>query len=156
VEHLEARPGRPVGAQAGAEVVLGADLGIGDGVPQALGGGADVDLEDLLHGALQFVLEAAQPGGPRLGVLADPAVVDEADRHRVEEVELLPTAATGDHEPGVLEQLQVLHDAEAGHREALLEGVERLAVLPEQLVEQSPAGRVGEGSEHGVHTTDNT
>ena len=32
-----------------------------------------------------------------------------------------------------------------------LERAQRLAVLPEQLVEQAPAGRIGERLEHLVH-----
>ena len=52
--------------------------------------------------------------------------------------------------------LQVLHHAEAGHVEALLERAQGLAVLAEQLVEQAPSGRVGQGPEHVVHEPYNT
>ena len=81
--------------------------------------------------------------------------MDEPDRDRVEEVELLPAALLRDHEPGFLEHLEVLHHAEARHLEVLLERTERLAVLPEQLVEQLPTGRISQGFEHRVHTRDN-
>src|SRR6266498_3437228 len=91
--HLQARSWLPVRVDAGAEVVPGPDLRIGDRLPQAAGGGTDVDLEDLLHGALQSLLELAEGRGPRLGVLAHPPVVDEADRDRVQEVELLAASA---------------------------------------------------------------
>ena len=82
--------------------------------------------------------------------------MDEPDRDRVEEVELLPAPPPGDDEAGLLELLQVLHHPEAGHREALLERAQRLAVLPEELVEQAPPGGVGQGPEHLVHAGRNT
>ena len=53
--------------------------------------------------------------------------------------------------PGLLEQLQVLHHAEARHREALGKRAGGLPVLAEELVEQAPASRIGEGPEHVVH-----
>jgi hypothetical protein len=46
---------------------------------------------------------------------------------------------------------EVLHHAEAGHRQPPLERAEGLSVLLEQLVEQAPAGRVGERPEHFVY-----
>ena len=82
--------------------------------------------------------------------------MDEADRDGVQVVELLPPPPPGDDEARLLEQLQVLHDPEAGHGEPLLERAERLPVFPEQLVEQAPPGRVGQGSEHLVHDDDDT
>ena len=77
--------------------------------------------------------------------------MDEPDRNRVEEVQLLAAALLGDHEPRVLELLEVLHHAEPRHLEARAERVQRLAVLPEELVEQGPAGRIGQGAEHVIH-----
>src|SRR5207245_3618293 len=88
----------------------------GDRLPQALRGRADVDLENLLHGSLQSVFEVAEPCGPRLGVLAHPAVVDEPDRDRVQEVELLPPSPPGDHQARLLELPEVLPHAEAAPR----------------------------------------
>ena len=55
---------------------------------------------------------------------------------------------------GVLEHPQVLHDAEPGHREPLLELAERLPVALVQRVEQTPPGRIGERPEHLVHGRD--
>ena len=101
------------------------------------------------------MLEAAERRHPGLGVLADPPVVDEADRDRVQEVELLAAAPLGDHEAGLLELLEVLHHAEPGHRELLLEGAQRLPVLAEELVEQASPGRIGQGFEHLVHAGEN-
>src|SRR5438477_355934 len=86
---LKTRARLPVGADTGAEVVRAPDLLVGDRLPEARRRGADVDLEDLLHRLLQSLLEAAEARGPRLGVLAHPSVVDEADGDRVQEVELL-------------------------------------------------------------------
>ena len=77
--------------------------------------------------------------------------MDEPDRDGVEEVQLLPAPPPGDDEAGVLELLQVLHHPEARHLEPRLELVERLAVVPEELVEQAPPGRVGQRLEHLVH-----
>jgi len=77
--------------------------------------------------------------------------VDEPDRDRVQEVELLAPSPPGDHEARLLELLQVLHHAEARHLEAPLERAQRLPVLAEELVEQAPPRRIGEGSEHRVH-----
>jgi cysteine desulfurase len=54
-------------------------------------------------------------------------------------VQLLPAALPGRHQVRLLEHAQVLHDAEAGHRQALLECAQRLPVLPEQLIEEGAA-----------------
>jgi hypothetical protein len=78
--------------------------------------------------------------------------MDEPDGDGVEEVDLLATAPPGDHEARLLELPEVLHHAEARHREVLLQGAEGLAVLAEQLVEQPAPGRVGQSLEHLVHT----
>jgi hypothetical protein len=146
-----ARPGLPVGDRERAEVVLGPLLRVGDRLPQALGRGLDVDLEYLFHGCLQLLLEPGQAGCPGLGVLADPTIVDLPDRDGVQKVQLLAAPAPGDHEARLLEQLQVLHHAEAGHVEPLLERAERLPVLPEELVKEAAPGGVGEGLEHFIH-----
>jgi hypothetical protein len=82
--------------------------------------------------------------------------VDEPDGDGVEEMQLLPPPSAGDHEAGLLELLEVLHHAEARHREALLEGAEGLAVVAVELVEQLPPGGVGERSEDLVHGDDDT
>src|SRR5205807_4990596 len=93
---LVARARRPLGRDLAAEGVPAPGVAVGDRVPQALGGGADVDLEDLLHGVLlDCLLEPAQAGGPGLGVLAHPPVVYEPDRDRVQEVELLAAVPLG-------------------------------------------------------------
>ena len=77
--------------------------------------------------------------------------MDEPDRDRVQEVELLAASPPGDDEARLLELLEVLHHAEPGHVEPRLERAQRLAVLTEQLVEQAPPGGIGEGLEHVVH-----
>ena len=105
----------------------------------------------VIHLLLQSGLEVTEAGDPRLGVLAHPPVVDQADGHGIQEVELLPAPPPGDDEARRFELLEVLHDSEARHREVLLERVERLTVLPEQIVEEAPPSGVGQGPEHLVH-----
>ena len=85
-----------------------------------------------------------------LGVLVDPPVVDQPDRDRVEEVELLPAFLPRDDEPRLLEELQVLHDPEPRHLQLGLELRQRAAVALEELVEQEPTGGVGQSPEHTV------
>src|SRR4029077_5671193 len=61
---LVARAGRPVGFDAGAEVVLAPHLGVDDRLPEPLRRRLDVDLEHLLHRrVLQSALEPRQPCG---------------------------------------------------------------------------------------------
>src|SRR5437899_2958716 len=100
---------------------------------------------------LQFILEAAQPGGPWLGVLAHPPVVDEPDGDRVQEVQLFASPPPGHHEARLFELLQMLHDAETRHRQTPLQCAERLPVFAEELVEEAASGWVGEGPEHLIH-----
>src|SRR5262249_45591097 len=99
---------------------------------------------------LQVVFEVEERGHDALRVLVDPPVVDLPDRHRVQEVVLLPARAAGDDEPGVLEHPQGLHDAEARHLQLRLELRERAAVALEEPVEQMPAGRGRQCLEHPV------
>ena len=97
--------------------------------------------------------------GAVLGVLVDPPVVDQADRHGVEEVELLPARSARDDETGLFEDAQVLHHAEARHLQLGLELGQRAAVTLEEPVEQEPARRIGECLEHAVvvvHAAENT
>jgi hypothetical protein len=77
--------------------------------------------------------------------------VDEPDRDGVQEVELLAAASFRNHQARVLEHAEMLHDAEARHRQAPLEGGQALAVGLEELVEQAPSGRVGQRPEDLVH-----
>src|SRR5512143_983167 len=100
---------------------------------------------------LELTLQGREPRGPRLRVLADPALVDEPDRHWVQEMELLSAPLAGDDEIRLLQHLEVLHHAEARHRQATLEGAERLPVLLEEPVEQLAPGRIAERLEHLVH-----
>src|SRR3712207_7592438 len=51
---------------------------------------------------------------------------------RSQEVQLLAAAPPARHEVRLLEHAQVLHDAEASHRQPGLERGQRLPVLPEQ------------------------
>jgi hypothetical protein len=78
--------------------------------------------------------------------------VDEPNRYRIEEVELLSATASGDDESRVLENLEMLHDAEARHHETLLERTQRLAVLAEEFIEQLAPSRIRQCPEDLVHT----
>jgi len=99
---------------------------------------------------LQSALQLCEGRHPALRVLVDPAVVDQPDRHRVQEVQLLPARPAGDDEARVLQHAQVLHDSEARHLELRLELRERAAVTHEEPVEQEATRRVGERLEHQV------
>jgi hypothetical protein len=66
-------------------------------------------------------------------------------------VELLPTAPLGDHETGVFEHLEVLHDADPGHCIPLDERPQRLSVVGEQSIEKAAPGGISECPEDFVH-----
>ena len=83
-----------------------------------------------------------------LGVLVDPPIVDQSDRHSVQEVPFLPACFSCDHEARVFEDAQVLHDAEARHLQLRLELGERAAVTLEEPVEEESPRRVRECPEH--------
>jgi len=83
-----------------------------------------------------------------LGVLVDPPIVDQSDRHSIQEVPFLPACFSCDHEARVFEHAQVLHDAEAGHFHLGLKLGERAAVTLEKPVEQESPRRVRESLEH--------
>ena len=68
--------------------------------------------------------------------------MDLPNGNRVEEVELFPARFSGDDQACVLEQPQVLHDAESGHVHLGLELGERAAVALEESVEEKSPGRV--------------
>src|SRR6185295_2612278 len=93
---------------------------------------------------LQLVLERRERGYVSLPVFADPPVVNQPDRDRVQEVQLLPARPPRDDEARVFEDAQVLHDAEACHLQLGLELGERAAVTREEQVEQEATRRVGE------------
>jgi hypothetical protein len=104
---------------------------------------------------LDSFLEVCQPGRPGLCELADPAFVDQADGHRVEVVEFLTALTAGGDEPGVLEDTEMLHHAEASDvGQALLEFEKRLAVALAERVEKKPAVAAAEGSENLLHLWD--
>jgi hypothetical protein len=65
--------------------------------------------------ALQLGFEVGERGDPALGVLIDPPVVDQSDRHGIEEMQLLPARLLGDQQTRFLEHLEMFHDPEAGH-----------------------------------------
>ena len=105
--HLVARAGRPVRRRRRRRSCTCSRIsGSVIASQRRSGRRADVDLEHLLHRCSPVsVLRSLSAGGPGLGVLAHPPVVDEPDRDGVQEVELLAAAPPGDDEAGLLEQL---------------------------------------------------
>ena len=85
-----------------------------------------------------------------LGVLVDPPVVDQPDRDRIEEVQLLPAGPAREDEARLFQQAQVLHDADARHVQLGFEFGQRAALTLEEQVEQEATGRVGQRLEHTV------
>src|ERR1700733_14638618 len=77
--------------------------------------------------------------------------MDQSDRDGVQIMQLLAPLPPGRDQTGLLQQLEMLHDAEARHRQPLLERLQCLSVLLEELVEQLSARGVRERFEHIVH-----
>ena len=63
------------------------------------------------------VLSASSAETLAFPVFVDPPVVDHPDRNRIQEMQLLPAGPAGDDEAGIFQNLQMLHDAEARHRQ---------------------------------------
>jgi hypothetical protein len=99
---------------------------------------------------LQFSFEVGERRHPALRVLVYPSVVNQTNRHRVQEVQLLPARPARDDQAGIFEHAQVLHDAEARHLQLRLEICERAAVTDKEPVEEEAARRVGECLEDAV------
>ena len=79
-----------------------------------------------------------------------PPLGDLAERRRVEVVELVAALPPRSDEPCLLEDIEVLGDRLTGRVEAVVadqpdaELEQRLAIALSQLIEDRPAGRVGE------------
>jgi hypothetical protein len=99
---------------------------------------------------LQFGFEVRKRRHVALRILVDPPVVDQPDRHGVQEVQLLPSRPARDHQARVLQEAQVLHDAEACHFQLGLELRESAAVTRKEQVEQEATRRVAERLENPV------
>ena len=101
---------------------------------------------------LQVSLDGRHRADDGLGVLADPAVVDEPDRDRVEVVPLLATVPPRRDEIRFLKDVQVPHDPEAGHRRQVgAQLSERLAIALEQPIEKEPPARVAKRPKRRCH-----
>jgi hypothetical protein len=57
--------------------------------------------------------------------------VDQADWNAIQEMQLLPAAALGDHQPRFFEDPQVLHYPEPRHGQTPSQSIERLPILLE-------------------------
>src|SRR5678815_3769269 len=99
---------------------------------------------------LQLGLEVCERQVSALRVLVDPPVVDQPDGDRVQEMQFLPALPARDYEPCVLEDSQVLHDAEARHLQLRLKLGQRAAVTLKEQVEQEATRRISERLEHTV------
>lgn len=84
------------------------------------------------------------------GALADPRVVDQLDRERIEDVQLLPTRAARDHRACLVQQTQVLRDHDVGrvHLRSQV-GHRPISTLDEQ-VDHNATCRTGTCFEHEV------
>jgi len=167
---LKDPPGDEVVVRRGSVAVAGVPLRRRDRLPDGCGVGLDPDPvhqdggrdRGRAHRGLQCefeVGEGVQALRPQQVVLVDPPLVDQLDRDGVEEVQLLPPRPSGDDEARLLQHRQVLHNPEPGHVEALQQLRQRAAVTREELVQEVPAGGVGQCLEHLVvavlvHTDD--
>src|SRR5262245_9947573 len=89
-------------------------------------------------------------------VLADPALRDLVDRHRIEIVQLLAAAPDGRDEVRALENGEMLAHGLPRHRrsglgEPFAKLVQGLAVPRMEPIEKLPAAAVGQRPEHFVH-----
>jgi hypothetical protein len=95
--------------------------------------------------------------GSPVAVGLEPSVGDMLQRPSVEVVELVAALPAGDDQAGGLQHVEVLGDRLAGGGEPMLHGQPRadleqgLVVTVGQLVEDLPAGGVGQGVVHVTH-----
>ena len=98
----------------------------------------------------KFPFQVSQRSEPAALELVNPAILNLIERDWIQVVQLLPAAPDDGDEIGVREQLQVLRHGLARHVHVLAQRGQRLAVIPMQLVEQTPARRIGQGFEDFV------
>jgi hypothetical protein len=95
-------------------------------------------------------LERQQLASGRRGEWAHPALIDRLDRNRVEVIDPLAASSCPDHETGLDEDRQMVHDPEAAHtRDEVAQLTGRSRGNPE-LIEQSSPRLVGHCVEHRV------
>jgi hypothetical protein len=80
----------------------------------------------------------------------DPTFVNLVQRHRVQVVELFPALPNHGDEICFLQLLQVLRHGLACHGHMLTKCRERLAILPMQLIKQTPAIRISQRFENFI------
>ena len=85
-------------------------------------------------------------GAPR----TDPPVVNQPDRHRVQKMQLLPAGPARDNDAGGFEHTEMLHDAEACHRQLRFELRQRLATTRAGQIEKVATRRIRQCLEDAV------
>jgi len=83
-----------------------------------------------------------------LCVFIYPPIVDQANGHGVEKVQLLAAGAAGDDEARFFQHSQMFHDAETCHGQLAFELAQRLAVAREEQIQQKAAGRISQCLEY--------
>src|SRR5690606_24998483 len=83
-------------------------------------------------------------------VFGDPAFADLMDGRRIEVVQLLAASPRREHEVGASQNRQMLRHSTAAHAPAFARHAQRLAVAPEQRVEQGAAVLVSQSPENAV------
>ena len=99
---------------------------------------------------LQTAFQVAQRLEARPLELANPAVVDFLQRHRVEEVQLLAPTPLHRYQIRRFEHGKVLGHTLPGHVQVLTELAQRLAVVGVQTVHELPPPRVGQCLEQQI------
>ena len=84
-----------------------------------------------------------------MAVLADPSVVDHPDRNRIQKMQLLG-APEGDDEAGMLQNLEMLHDAKARSSPPELQVLQRPAVALKEQVQEEATRWVGKSPEYVI------
>src|SRR5262245_50087761 len=100
---------------------------------------------------LDALLDRGHAAGEQRAVTVAPALVDQLERHGVEVQVAHAAELLAEHEPGLLEQPQVLQHPDAAHREVRRHLVDPAARVREHKVEHLPPLAAGERGEHRIH-----
>jgi hypothetical protein len=157
----DARARLPLGTHPRAVVVLLGFDSVGQRAPDPFRRGLHVDAVNVIgsgrhsHRSLRVQFEGAHRADNRFRELADPAVVDEPDRYRVQVMPLRAAHLARRQQARLLQHSQVPHYTESRHlRQVAAQLPERLAIALEEAVQQKPATRIAQRPEdqsHRVH-----